>query len=205
MIRLNFLLIIVALLLISCEGSNKGPLPYIGDRVGLNGETVEHVIRPFEVTTQIGKTVTNKDVRGKIHVVDFFFTSCPAICPKVTAQMLRIYKATEDDKDLLLLSHTLDPKRDSLPVLKAYADNLEIDHDKWLFLRGGKGVAIELAMEDYFVAAMEDDDAPGGFDHSGKILLLDKQERIRAFCDGTDPKSVDRFIKTIDRLKQSYE
>lgn len=190
---------------LGCDSADKGPLPIIGDRIGLDGEKVEHTIRPFEVTSQIGKTITNQDVAGKIHVVDFFFTSCPAICPKVTAQMLRIYNATEDDKNLLLLSHTMDPRRDSIEVLKAYADNLEIDHDKWLFLRGEKGVAIELAVEDYFVAAMEDGDAPGGFDHSGKILLLDKQSKIRAFCDGTDPKSVDGFIKNIERLKKSYE
>ena len=80
-----------------------------------------------------------------------------------------------------------------------------IDHNKWLFLRGEKDEIMEIANEDYFIAALEAPDAPGGFDHSGKIILLDKAAKIRGFCDGTDPESITQFMKTIDQLQKSYE
>ncbi|MEL6122450.1 MAG: SCO family protein [Bacteroidota bacterium] len=92
-----------------------------------------------------------------------------------------------------------------MAVLKLYADNLSIDHTRWLFLTGDKDEIMDLANEDYFVAAMESPDAPGGFDHSGKILLLDKDARIRGFCEGTDPESVDQMMLLIDELGKTYE
>ena len=194
----------VVLLFFSCARNNKD-LPIIGDRVDIDGNKIEHNIRPFEFEDQLGQIVTNATVKDKIYIVDFFFTHCPSICPKVTAQMKRIYDEIESYNDVLLISHTIDPVRDSVSVLKKYADNLKIDHSKWLFLRGPKDFTMEIANEDYFIAALEAPDAPGGFDHSGKIILLDKKAKIRGFCDGTDEESVSEFIKTIDILRESYE
>ncbi len=191
--------------LISCYKSDIGPLPFIGDREDLAGNRIEHKIRPFSFTNQEGETVTNATYKNKIHVVDFFFTSCPAICPYVTAQMKRIQDHITDYGDVMLISHTVDPKRDSIAVLKEYADKIGADPNIWHFLRGPKDKIMEMANEDYFVAAHEDEYAPGGFDHSGKILLLDKQAKIRGFCDGMDPESVSQFIKTLDYLRSTYE
>ncbi len=185
--------------------SNEQPLPIIGDRIDLSGNTVVHKIRAFTFTNQLNEQVSNITYQDKIQVVDFFFTSCPSICPLVTAQMKRIYNHVEDMGDVVLISHTIDPKRDSIPVLKKYADNLKIDHNLWHFLRGPKDEIMEIANEDYFIAALEAPDAPGGFDHSGKIILLDKNAKIRGFCDGTDPDSVSDFMKAIDKLRKSYE
>lgn len=202
---LKFFLIFFVTLSIGCQVNQSESLPYIGDRVDLDGNKVVHNIRPFSYTNQLGATVTNKTIDGHIHVVDFFFTSCPSICPRVKAQMKRIYQHTEEYDDFKLMSYTIDPKRDSISVLKEYADNLDIDHNKWFFLRGEKDATMELANEDYFIAAYEAEDAPGGFDHSGKIILLDKEAKIRGFCDGTDPESVSKFMKTIDQLRATYD
>lgn len=202
--RLQALLILLVTLL-SCGLEKTQPLPIIGDRVDLDGNTVIHSIRPFSFTNQLNETVTNETYKEKIHVVDFFFTSCPSICPLVTAQMKRIYQHVEPESDVMLISYTIDPKRDSISVLKKYADNLDINHNLWHFLRGPKEATMELANEDYFIAALEAPDAPGGFDHSGKIILLDKEAKIRGFCDGTDPESITQFMKTIDQLRATYE
>ena len=136
MIRVTMFLSILTLVHIACNPANKGPLPIIGDRVDLDGNKVVHEIREFSFQDQTGRTITNNHFKDKIYVVDFFFTSCPSICPKVTAEMRRMYDHIIDYEDVLLVSHTIDPKRDSISVLKAYADNLNIDHNKWLFLRG---------------------------------------------------------------------
>ncbi len=200
-----FYILTITLGIISCQPEVSNELPIIGDRVGLDGDSIIHFIRPFSFINQLGEEVTNATYEDQIHVVDFFFTSCPSICPKVTKQMLRIYDHVEEEGDVRLISHTIDPKRDSISILKRYADNLEIDHDIWHFLRGPKEEIMEIANEDYFIAALEAPDVPGGFDHSGKIILLDKAAKIRAFCDGTDPESVTEFIKNIDKLRNSYE
>lgn len=129
--------------------------------------------------------------------------SCPSICPKVKKQMLRIYDRYENQDIVKLVSHTIDPKRDTPDRLKQYANNLNVDSNKWLFLTGDQDEILDIA-DAYFVTAMEDDNAPGGFDHSGKILLVDTKGHIRAFADGTDPKSVDDFFDDIDRLLYEY-
>lgn len=197
-------IIVSLIILVSGCQPEKKILPVIGDRIDLDGSKVVHSIRPFSFVNQLGDTITENDVKGKIYMTDFFFTSCPSICPKVKKQMLRIYKEVKGNGDIILISHTIDPKRDSVSVLKTYADNLGVDHSQWWFLTGDKEKLLDIA-DDYFVAAYEDPDAPGGFDHSGKIILIDKAGKIRSFCDGTDPESVDVFIKDIAVLLKEYE
>jgi len=202
---IKYLLLIISTLIVSCQGKeSSGPLPYIGDRTELDGTVLEHEIRDFTFTDQLGRTVSNRDVEGKIYLTDFFFTSCPTICPKVKKQMLRIYDKVLDNDDIILVSHTIDPKRDTPEALKLYSDNMEINHDKWRFLTGDKEELLDIA-DDYFVAAFEDPDAPGGFDHSGKVILLDKDGRIRSFGDGTNPKEINKLMKDINILIKEYE
>ena len=119
-------------------------------------------------------------------------------------QMVRIADSQENNEKFRLVSHTIDPKRDTHEVLKIYADNLGIDQSKWHFLTGQKDELLDMA-DEYYVAAYEDPTAPGGFDHSGKILLIDTKGHIRAFCDGTDPDDVTEFIKDIDVLMAEYD
>ncbi len=179
----------------------NAPLPIIGERLGLTdkGDTIYPTIPPFAFVDQNRDTVRNVDFNGKIYVVDFFFTHCPTICPKVTAQMLRVYDHFKDSSAVLLLSHSIDPKRDSVGRLRDYAQNLGVKAPKWRFVTGERDSIYAIA-DDYFSIAKEDPKSPGGFDHSGRLILVDKKRRVRSFCDGTDAEDVDRFIKDIERL-----
>jgi protein SCO1 len=189
--------------LFSC-GDKEQPralLPIIGERLGLtaSGDTIYPTIPKFAFVNQNRDTVSNADFEGKIYVSDFFFTHCPTICPKVTAQMLRVYERFKDSASVGLLSHSIDPKRDSVGRLRDYADKMGVKAPKWHFVTGERDSIYSLA-DDYFSIAKEDPKSPGGFDHSGRLILVDKKRRVRSFCDGTDAEDVDRFIKDIEWL-----
>jgi len=189
----------------SCNNDGNKKLPIIGFQEEMpNGDINYHKIPPFKFVNQSGDTITNSDFEEKIYVADFFFTSCPSICPKVMKQMMRISDDQANNPKLKLVSHTIDPKRDTPQALLTYANNLDIDLNRWHFLTGDKDDLLDIA-EEYYVAAYEDAEAPGGFDHSGKILLVDTKGHIRAFCDGTDPEDVDDFMKDIDVLMKEYD
>ena len=181
--------LIISLVIVSVIACKTEPLPILGNP--------GHKIPDFEFMDQDSVIISNATFEDKIYVADFFFISCPSICPKVKRQMLRIYDRYEDETDLVLLSHTIDPKRDTIPALKAYASNLEAETERWHFVSGEKKQIFDIA-DDYFIIAYEDPDAPGGFDHSGKLLLIDKDRQIRAFCEGTEEESVTKFFKDID-------
>src|SRR5680860_535752 len=192
------ILLLFLTMTMACQPPQNTKLPILGiPEIQMNGDTIFHTIPEFSFTDQDSNNVTNETFEGKIYVADFFFTSCPSICPIMTKQMKRIYDRYEDEDRLMLISHSIDTRHDSVPVLKAYAEKLNIDDAKWLFVTGEKSEIYAIA-NDYFNVAYEDQDAPGGYDHSGKIILVDPQGHIRAFCDGTDPESVDQFMKDIE-------
>ena len=174
-------------------------LPVLGEIDIVNGDTVYHTIRDFSFVNQDSQVVNNQTFAGKAYVVDFFFISCPTICPKVKKQMLRLYERFKNEDNLRLLSHTIDTKHDTIPRLKKFAEQLQVGLPQWQFVTGEKDSIYSIA-NDYFSIAQEDPNAPGGFDHSGRLILVDKQRRVRAFCDGTDPKSVDQFMVDVERL-----
>ncbi len=193
--------ILGGLLLLSLMGCQpeQGPLPVLGEPEIVNGDTIPHQIPDFAFVDQDSQRVTNATFDDKIYVADFFFVSCPTICPKVKKQMLRIYERFEGEDRLAFLSHTVDPKRDTVGRLANYARNLGISAHRWHFVTGDKDEIYTIA-EDYFSIAYEDPDAPGGFDHSGRLILVDPERQVRSFCDGTDPKDVDQFMKDIEKL-----
>lgn len=194
---------LITLIFTGCQNGNE-ELPYLGNTVVENGVQVHHTVGQFSHYNQDSVLMTNKDFADKIYVADFFFTSCPSICPKVAKEMLRIYEAVQDDPMVKLVSFSIDPKRDTPQKLKLYANNLGVDHNKWYFLTGDKDATLELA-DTYFVAALEDPDAPGGFDHSGKIVLVDKDGHVRSFSEGTDSESTPKLIEDIKKLSASYK
>ena len=201
----SFVFIFIIFGIIACSNPDNTPLPYYGfPTITPEGDSLAYQIPDFKLISQDSSIVENNDLDDFIYVADFFFMSCPSICPKVKKQMLRIYDRFESDKQLKLVSHTIDPKRDTPARLKQFAANLEVDTDKWIFLTGTKDSMMDMANA-YMVSAMEDPEAPGGFDHSGKILLIDKNRNIRAFADGTEPKEVDAFMDNIDKLLSDYE
>ena len=195
-----WLLLVLIPMLHACK--NDGPktdLPFLGNHQVVAGQPKYHTIRDFEYLNQDSQTVTNKSLAEGVYIADFFFTSCPSICPKVMKQMLRLYETFEDTPGVNLVSFTLDPARDDVSKLALYAKNLEVKAPKWHFLTGDKDFTLDLA-DDFFVAALEDPDAPGGFDHSGKIILVDKNGHVRSFCEGTEPETIPKFIEDVKSL-----
>lgn len=195
-IRSIFFLLVITNALFSCKSNQTEELPYLGIPTE---ENQKPQIPSFSFTDQLNRPTTEATFKEKIYIADFFFTSCPTICPKVTAQMLRIYKEFEQNPEVAYLSHSVDTRHDSVPKLKQYADKLNIDHDKWHFVTGKKEEIFSIS-KNYMSIVLEDPDAPGGYDHSGYIILVDKDRHIRAYCNGTDPADVDKFIDKIKVL-----
>lgn len=195
----------IFILMAGCGKDKKGVLPILGHSEKLEDGTIKHhTIPPFTFIDQDSLPFTEKSVENKIYVVDFFFISCPSICPMVSRQMLRVYDRFIKEDKLTLVSYSIDPKRDTVERLANYARNLGVDTRKWKFVTGEKAAIFDIA-KDYFSIAIENKEAPGGFDHSGRLILVDTQKHIRSFCDGTDPASVDVFMEDIQRLLDEIE
>lgn len=198
MTRLITFGLFIILLTISCKNEPK-KLPILGERDFVNGDTVYATIPDFAFLNQDSILITNETYKGKVYVVDFFFTHCPTICPKVMKNMLRINEKFKDNPNVRLLSHSIDPKRDTVGRLRTYAKNLGIDAENWSLVTGDKFKVYDIANK-YFAVAKEDPDSPGGFDHSGNIILVDSKRRVRSFADGTDANSVNKLIQDIQIL-----
>ncbi len=200
----------IALLLVGVLGCgpNSEKLPILGEAEAVtrveNGQTVTdsvyHTIPDFSFVSQYGDTVTAKTLAGKVYVADFFFTSCPTICPKMKVQLKRVYDKYRGNPGLMLLSHTIDPAHDSVAVLKEFADNLGVTGRQWLFVTGDRDQIYEIGQQSYMVTAQEDQSAPGGVVHSGAFILVDKDRHIRGIYDGTTEAGVDKLMVDIDRL-----
>lgn len=194
--------LIVGFSLMACKDSS---LPYLGEPDLVNGEKVYPTIPDFEMMNQDSQMVSQQTLTNKIYVADFIFLSCPTICPVMTKEMYRVYEKFEQDDRVVLLSHTIDPVRDSIPRLKKYADGLGVATNKWHFLRGDQDQVFQLAEESYFSTALPDSTAPGGFVHSGGLLLIDTKKHIRGVYNGTSPNETERLIKDIQvLLKESF-
>lgn len=179
---------------------NPGKLPILGERdVTPAGDTLYPQIPDFQFVDQDSQVVNNATFAGKAYVVDFFFIHCPTICPKVKANGLRVYQKFKDEDRLLLLSHSIDTRNDTVAALKHHAEKIGIESKKW-HLVTGEHDAIYAIADNYFSVATEDPSAPGGFDHSGRLILVDKNRHVRSFCDGTNAEDVDRFMKDIETL-----
>lgn len=165
------------------------------------GDTIYHTIPDFEFVNQYGRKIGKKDFEGKIFVADFIFTTCQSICPKMSEQMSYVQEKVKDMDDVLLLSHTVDPENDSVPVLLDYAVKMGAKENKWHLVTGDKKELYDIARKGYLVTAMEGDGGPDDFIHSEKFLLIDTKGRIRGFYDGTDPKEVKRLTDEIKVLK----
>ena len=190
------------LLLASCIEQKEEKLPIFGEKEITATDTTYHTIGNFRLVNQDSAIVTNKTLDGKVYVADFFFTSCRTICPVMKTQMMRVYEAVEDQTDVAIVSHTIDPEYDTVGLLHDYADRLGVQSDKWHFLTGDKDSIYYLAQTSYFITAMEDESEADGFIHSGAFLLIDKQGRIRGKYDGTKQEEVDQLIKDIQILRK---
>lgn len=187
----------------------ESKLPILGQREAVtktvNGkqvvDTIYQTIPDFKFVNQYGDTITQNSLKGNIYVADFFFTTCPSICPIMHRNMLKVYNDFKNVPDFKIISHTIDPKHDSVAVMKKYADKLGISGNNWWLLQGKKEDTYTLGQKHYLVAVMQDNGAPGGYVHQGWFVLVDKQRRIRGYYDGTKEEEVAKMIDDIKTLR----
>lgn len=203
-IKLAALIFLVGTCFMQCtpkQAKDLVPLPTLG-RTAYDSTAQKEVVQPipeFAFYNQDSVLITNSALAGKVYVTDFFFTSCPTICPVMKGQMLRVYEKYKSNPNVLLVSHTIDPRHDTVATLKRYSEKLGVDASKWHFLTGDQEVIYSLAY-DYMVSAAEDSTAPGGYIHSGAFILIDQKGFIRGYYDGTQEIDVDALLVDIDRL-----
>ncbi|MDG1503405.1 MAG: SCO family protein [Flavicella sp.] len=161
-----------------------------------------HKISDFELVNQNGATITQATFDNKIYVADFFFTRCGTICPLMTSHMYALQNAFLNDEEVLLLSHSVTPVLDSVPVLKRYAENKGVLAAKWHLVTGPKKQIYDLARKSYFAVLDEGDGGEQDFIHTEQFVLVDQNKRIRGYYDGTDPKEIQRILTDIALLKK---
>lgn len=199
----------------NCDSKEKSSrvetLPYYGDASftpkwhSPGDEVLDsfHQIPPFKLLDQNGAAITEKTFEGKIYVTDFFFTICPGICPKMTANMSILQEAFIDDPDVLLLSHSVTPERDSVPVLKQYAEEHDIDARKWRLATGDREQIYKLGRMDYFVE--EDlglEKTADEFLHTENFVLVDRKRHIRGIYNGLNAASINQLIADVKTVKK---
>ncbi len=163
-----------------------------------------HKIADFELVNQNGDTVTQEFYRDKIYIADFFFTTCLTICPIMTGHMLEIQEEIKDDPEVFLLSHTVFPVADSVPVLKKYALEKGVIDSKWNLVTGEKRDIYDLARKSYLASKSDGDGGPYDVIHTENFVLVDKSARIRGFYDGTNAEAIADLMKDLEILKEEY-
>ncbi len=211
--RIKLLLLVgLATMLAQCTTDTR-TLPYFGLRDAVTKtvdgkqvtDTVYHTIPDFAFTNQDGQTITQEDYKGKIYITDFFFTTCPTICPKMTTQLTRVEELTRDMDNVMILSHTVDPEKDTVEALKEYAERIGANTKRWNFVTGNKEALYTQGVKGYLISAREDVLAPGGFLHSEMFVLVDQQRHIRGFYDGTSTEQVDQLMEDLKVLQQEIK
>lgn len=208
-----FLPTILYLLFVYGKGEQSfAHLPFVTYTDG-NGVLHNRKAPTFGFTNQDGQVFTHEEMNGKVYVVDFFFTSCPSICPIMTANMVKLQKRFSSFDDFQLLSFTVDPQRDTPEKLKEYAEERTINTDKWQFLTGEKD-SLYAVSYDFLSSAMEDSLAPGGFLHTEYFVLVDKEGNLRSrkdeqgniigVYDGTEAQDIRDLIDDIKVLIAEY-
>lgn len=160
----------------------------------------DHRIADFSFVNQNGKIVTQKDYEGKIYVADFFFTTCGTICPKMTANMVQVQAAIKNNPKVMLLSHTVIPEIDSVPVLKKYAVEKGVDDKKWNLVTGDKKAIYDMARKSYLAVKLGRPEGAYDMVHTENFVLVDTKRRVRGFYDGTNPEAIKKLILDIEWL-----
>ena len=166
-----------------------------------------HTVKPFSFINQDGKVITDKDFTNKIYVVEYFFTTCEGICPKMNENMAKVYQAFRGQNDVAILSHTVDPETDTVEQLKRYSMKFDADPNQWVFVTGNKDSLYKMAIKSYIVPVTEDTtntDVLPDFIHTEKFILVDKEKHIRGIYDGTNEGDVKKLIVDISTLQSEY-
>jgi protein SCO1/2 len=181
-------------------------LPYFGPKnIENTKDTGYHTVPSFEFTDQYGEKVDLQTVGHKIYVAEYFFTTCKSICPVMNDHLQRVYRKFKTRPDFLILSHTVDPETDSVPVLKEYANQHGVNDKKWLFVTGPKQDLYRLARKGYLLSADEEKGDAEDFIHTQNFALVDQERHIRGFYDGTDSTEISKLIQDIQLLYQEND
>ncbi len=205
------------LLFLSCKNDAKkqldsrvSNLPYYNEasftphwlESGSKAQQSFHQIPAFSLTNQDGKTITEATFKDKIYITDFFFTTCPGICPKMTANMDILQQEFKNDAEILLLSHSVTPEIDSVSVLKNYAESKEIDSKKWHLVTGKRSEIYDLGRNYYFVEEdLGETKTAADFLHTENFVLIDKNRQIRGIYNGLNKTAVQQLIADIKTLQ----
>lgn len=169
-------------------------------------DSVYHTIPNEKFQTQNADSLELDSLRGNIYVADFFFASCPGICPKMSNSLERVQQGFIKDDNFKIVSFTVDPDRDTITALRKYADEHNAIPGKWYFLRSSKETVFKLAREGFFITAKDDEDGgPEAFVHSEKLVLVDQQGNIRSYYSGVDSASVNKLMSDIVLLLRETE
>ena len=199
-------LILYLFIIASCKESKK-QLPYYDTadftpKWEMSNEKTFHQIRPFKLINQENQLFTERDIEGKICVADFFFTTCPGICLKMTNSMYDIQKEFFNDDEILLLSHSVTPEKDSVPVLKQYAIKHHVNDQKWNLVTGDKKAIYAMARKSYLAVKLGKPEELYDMVHTENFVLVDQKRRVRGFYDGTNKEDVQRLIEDIAFLSE---
>jgi protein SCO1/2 len=197
----------VAYLILSTGKHKIKPLAVLGPKtLDAKGDTVYKTIPSFQFIDQDGKPYGDVDLKNKIYVANFFFTSCPTICPKMQTLVKKLHD--QDDfktlEDLKILSFTVDPDNDTPQRLKEFEKEVHADGNRWKFLTGNRDSIYSLAYKGFMANAMEDSLAPGGFLHTDLVFLIDREKRIRGIYEGTNSLEMKRLIDETKVLIAEY-
>jgi protein SCO1/2 len=174
-------------------------LPKVLPVLGMPGHTVD----TFTFVNQDGKIITKKDVDGKVYLVEYFFTTCKGMCPKLNDNMVNVYKAFRGNPDFKILSHSVDPKNDTVEAMKAYSRRFDADARQWMFLTGDKKRLYDMARESYLITAADDTahiSIDKDFIHDNRFILVDRTGHIRGEYDGLSKPLMDTLITDIQLL-----
>lgn len=173
-------------------------------------DTTFHKVKELTLTNQLGQKVSlNKDLKGKVLVIDFIFTTCPTVCPKLSANMKELQKAyiKKNPELVQFISITVDPKSDTFQALRAYADRFDADHDRWWFLTGDSKTIFDYAQNELGLTLQPSEANDGAFDHSVKMVLIDTARNIRGYFNGMDKAETkkvadDIYILNVEKRKK---
>jgi protein SCO1/2 len=180
-------------------------LPIYGNKSVQNTDTIYHTIAPFSFINQLNDTITQRDTENKNYVVEYFFTTCQSICPIMNNNMMKVAAAYKADTAFKILSHTVRPEEESVPLLIAYANEHQADHKNWWFLTGNKKELYDLARKSYLMNNEEGSGDADDFIHSQLFALIDKDRHIRGFYDGTLDADIAKLIRDVTLLKQEQQ
>lgn len=183
------------------EVKERMSLPILSEEIGKeNGEIIYKKIDDFAGFDQDGMTFDRSMLEGKVHLANFFFCSCPVVCPKMTVETKKVMDVFGEREDLLMVSYTIDPKRDTVQKLKSFAEKFEADQSNWRFVNVGNEQVYKLARYGYMITAVQGSEEANDFIHSELLTLVDDQMRIRGYYDSTNPQQMEKLIKDLKKL-----